>query len=93
VAASLAFAWGSLLKIKHVPEQHAVMRVGFVILFAINIFAAPDTMPAGLRAFAGANPISHLVTAERGLTAGQVLWALAATVPLTALFAPLTTTL
>ena len=50
----------------------------------------PATMPAGLRAFAGANPISHLVTAERGLTAGQVLWVLAATVPLTAL---LTTTL
>ena len=55
-------------------------------------------MPAGLRAFADANPISHLVTAARGLmdgtaTAGQVLWVIAAAAVLTALFAPLTTSL
>jgi ABC-2 type transport system permease protein len=52
-------------------------------------------MPAGLRAFAQANPVSHLVTAERGLmagtaTAGQLLWVLAASAVLSALFAPLT---
>ena len=45
------------------------MSIGFVILFPItflsNIFVGPDTMPAGLRAFADVNPVSHLVTAER----------------------------
>ena len=79
---------------------NAVMSIGFVILFPItflsNIFVAPDTMPAGLQAFADVNPISHLVTAVRGLmdgtaTAGQLLWVLAASAALTALFAPLTT--
>jgi ABC-2 type transport system permease protein len=41
------------------------------------------------------NPVSHLVTATRTLTAGtatapQVLWAVAAAAALTAVFAPLT---
>ena len=53
-------------------------------------------MPARLRAFAGVHPISHLVTAVRGLmggtvTAEHVLWVLAASAAPTALLAPLTT--
>jgi ABC-2 type transport system permease protein len=52
-------------------------------------------MPAWLQAFVDLNPISHLVTAERGLlagtaTVGQVGWVLAASAALAALFAPLT---
>jgi ABC-2 type transport system permease protein len=52
-------------------------------------------MPAWLQAFVDLNPISHLVTAERGLmagtaTVGQVGWVLAAAAALTAVFAPLT---
>ena len=75
------------------------MSIGFVILFPItflsNVFVEPDTMPTGLRSFADVNPISHLVTAARGLmdgtaTAAQVLWVLAASAVLTALLAPLT---
>ena len=97
-AVSLSWAWTALGLVLRTPN--AVMSIGFVILFPItflsNIFVDPNTMPAGLRAFADANPISHLVTAERGLmdgtaTAGQVLWVLAASAVLTALFAPLTT--
>ena len=70
----------------------------FPVTFLSNIFVDPTTMPAGPRAFADINPISHLVTAERNLmegtaTAGQVLWVLAAAAVLTALFAPLTTRL
>jgi ABC-2 type transport system permease protein len=99
-AVSLSWAWTALGLVLRTPN--AVMSVGFVILFPItflsNVFVEPRTMPAGLRAFADANPISHLVTAERELmdgtaTAGQVLWVLAAAAVLTALFAPLTTTL
>ena len=99
-AVSLSWAWTALGLVLRTPN--AVMSAGFVILFPItflsNIFVAPPTMPAGLRAFADANPISHLVTAERSLmagtaTAGQVLWVLAAAALLSAVFAPLTTTL
>jgi ABC-2 type transport system permease protein len=99
-AVSLSWAWTALGLVLRTPN--AVMSVAFVILFPImflsNIFVDPQTMPAGLRAFAEANPVSHLVTAARGLmsgtaTAGQVLWVLAAAAVLTAVFAPLTTTL
>jgi ABC-2 type transport system permease protein len=96
-AVSLSWAWTALGLVLRTPN--AVMSAGFVILFPItflsNVFVAPHTMPAGLRAFAQANPVSHLVTAERGLmagaaTAGQLLWVLAASAVLSALFAPLT---
>jgi ABC-2 type transport system permease protein len=75
------------------------MNIGFVILFPVtfmsNIFVDPATMPGWLRAVADVNPVSHLVTATRTLTAGtattpQVLWALAAAGTLIAVFAPLT---
>jgi ABC-2 type transport system permease protein len=97
-AVSLSWAWTALGLLLRTPN--AVMSIGFVILFPItflsNIFVDPTTMPAGLRAFADVNPISRLVTAERGLmegtaTAAQVVWVLAAAAVLTALFAPLTT--
>jgi daunorubicin/doxorubicin transport system permease protein len=97
-AVSLSWAWTALGLVLRTPN--AVMSVGFVILFPItflsNIFVDPDTMPAGLRAFAEVNPISHLVTAVRGLmdgaaSAGEVLWVLTAAAMLTAAFAPLTT--
>lgn len=52
-------------------------------------------MPGWLHTVVDLNPISHLVTAERALmngtaTAGEVVWVLAASGALTALFAPLT---
>jgi len=52
-------------------------------------------MPGWLRAFVDVNPITHLVTATRGLmagtaTAGQVGWVLLASAALAALFAPIT---
>jgi ABC-2 type transport system permease protein len=96
-AVSLSWAWTALGLILRTPN--AVMSLGFVILFPItflsNVFVDPQTMPAGLRAFAQANPIGHLVTAARGLmdgtaTAGQVLWVVLAAAALTAVFAPLT---
>jgi ABC-2 type transport system permease protein len=52
-------------------------------------------MPSWLHTFVDLNPVSHLVTAERALmggtaTAGQIIWVLAASATLTAIFAPLT---
>ena len=85
-AASLAFAFRSLLKIKHVPEQLGDV-IGIPVLFTLLF-----TYLFGGR---GVNPVSHLITAARALMAGtattpQVLWAVAAAGLLIAVFAPLT---
>ncbi len=78
---------------------NAVMGVSMMVLmpltFASNIFVDPRTMPSGLQAFVDINPVSHLVTAVRGLMAGQpdggeILWVLIAAVVLTAVFGPIT---
>ena len=52
-------------------------------------------MPGWLQVFVRVNPVSHLVTAERGLLAGhagggQIAWVLLAAAALLAVFAPLT---
>ena len=53
----------------------AVMNTGFMALFPLiflsNIFVEPDTLPGWLEAFVDVNPISHLVTAVRGLMGGD----------------------
>ena len=76
-----------------------VMSTGTVVLFpltlASSVFVVPRTMPGWLQAIVCVNPVSHLVTAERGLlgghaAAGQVTWVLIAVAIVTAVFAPLT---
>jgi ABC-2 type transport system permease protein len=93
----LSWVWTTLGLILRAPT--AVNTVSLLVLFpltlASNTFADPQTMPGWLRAFVDVNPVSHLVTASRGLmagtaTAGQVAWVLAASAALTAVFAPLT---
>ena len=78
---------------------NAVMNAGFMGLFPLifmsNIFVDPRTLPGGLETFVNVNPISHLVTAARGLmsgtaTAGDVGLVLLSALLLTAIFAPLT---
>jgi ABC-2 type transport system permease protein len=80
----------------------AVMNTGFMALFPLtflsNVFVEPETLPGWLEAFVDANPISHLVTAVRGLmegtaSAGEVGLVLGTAAVLTAVFAPLTTRL
>jgi ABC-2 type transport system permease protein len=96
-ALGLSWAWAALGLVARTPQ--AVMSAGTVVLFpltlASNVFVAPQTMPGWLQAFVRVNPVSHLVTAERGLlggqaTIGQVAWVLIASAALTAVFAPLT---
>jgi ABC-2 type transport system permease protein len=67
----------------------------FPLTLASNVFVQPRTMPGWLQAFVRVNPVSHLVTAERGLltghpAAGQIAWVLLAAAALLAVFAPLT---
>ena len=96
-ALSLSWAWTALGLLLRTPQ--AVMSTGTVVLFpltlASNVFVQPPTMPGWLQAFVGVNPVSHLVTAERGLlgghpAAGQIAWVLLAAAALVAVFAPLT---
>ena len=77
----------------------AVLNGGFLVMFPLtflsNAFVEPTTLPGWLRAFVEMNPISHLMTAARGLTdgtatAGSIGLVLATAAVLTALFAPLT---
>ena len=81
---------------------NAVMNVGFTAIFPLtflsNTFVEPKTLPAALEAFVDANPISHLVTATRGLIAGspdggEIAIVLGTALVLVAIFAPLTSRL
>ncbi|MEU2202181.1 ABC transporter permease [Isoptericola sp. NPDC019482] len=78
---------------------NAVMGVSMMVLmpltFASNIFVDPSTMPAALQRFVEINPVTHLVTAVRGLMAGQpdggeIVWVLVAAVVLTGVLGPVT---
>ena len=78
---------------------NSVMTVSMVVMFPgtflSNIFVDPRTMPGWLQAFVDVNPVSHLVTAIRGLmhggvTAAQIGWVFVASAVMVALFAPVT---
>jgi ABC-2 type transport system permease protein len=78
---------------------NAVMNAGFMALFPLiflsNAFVETDTLPGWLEAFVDVNPITHLVTAARGLMDGtadgeEIGIVLGAAAGLTAVFAPLT---
>ena len=96
-ALALSFAWATMGLLLRTPQ--AVMSAATVVLFpltlASNVFVAPHTMPGWLQAIVAANPVSHLVTAERALLAGHpaagpTAWVLLATAVLAAVFAPVT---
>jgi ABC-2 type transport system permease protein len=80
-------------------SPQAVMNTGFMALFPLvflsNTLIDPDTLPSWLEAFVNVNPVSSLVTATRGLmagdaSAGDILLVLGEAAFLTAVFAPLT---
>jgi ABC-2 type transport system permease protein len=96
-AFGLSWIWTSLGLVMRTPG--AVMNLGVSVLFpltmASNVFVDPDTTPGWLQTIIDVNPVSHLVTATRGLmdgtaTVGQVAWVLTASAALVAVFAPLT---
>ncbi|MGH2958314.1 MAG: ABC transporter permease [Solirubrobacterales bacterium] len=78
----------------------AVMNTGFMVLFPLiflsNIFVEPSSLPSILESFVNINPVSSLVTAVRGLMAGDVdtsdiALVIAEAAALSIIFIPLTT--
>jgi len=71
---SLSWIWTALGLVLRTPNS--VMGVSMMVLFPLtfvsNVFVDPRTMPPWLQSVVGFNPITHLVTAVRGLMAGTV---------------------
>jgi ABC-2 type transport system permease protein len=66
-----------------------------VLIFCSNIFVSSTTMPKWMQVIVDINPISHAVTAARGLmhgtaTVGQIGLVLLSSAVLVAVFGPLT---
>lgn len=99
VAIGFGMGWIFIVLGLLIRTPTTVMTVGFTFLFplvfASNIMVDPATMPDWLRGVVGANPVSHMTTAVRGLmsgqgTAGEVALALVAPLLLTLALAPVT---
>jgi ABC-2 type transport system permease protein len=99
-AFGLAWVFTTVGLVMRAPN--AVMNTGFMALFPLvflsNTLVPPDTLPSWLQTIVDLNPVTHLVTATRGLMHGNaggddVLLVLAEAAVLTLVFAPLTTRL
>lgn len=94
----VALSWVSMLIGLLAKSATTVQLISGVLMFPItfgsSVLVPIRTMPGWLQSWAKINPVSHLSDALRGLmvggpVAGPVLWSLATTVVLTAIFAPL----
>lgn len=97
LAVGFGIGWFFLVIGLLVSTPMTVMTFGFTFIFpltfASNMMVDPATMPGWLGAFVDANPVSHVVTALRGLlagtaTGGEVGLALLGPAALTVLLAP-----
>ena len=95
---AFAVSWIWMVVGMKVKTPESVMTTSFLFLFPLvfvsNIFVDPTTMPAWLQTVVAMNPVTHLVTATRGLMHGQdvlasVAWVLLASAIIVAVFAPL----
>jgi oleandomycin transport system permease protein len=95
---ALAFAWISVwigMKVRTAGSVQGIMMLLVLPLsFGSNTFVKASTMPGWLQAFVQVNPISHLVSAVRGLLLGgpvasDVGWTLAWIAGLLVVFFPL----
>jgi oleandomycin transport system permease protein len=93
-----SFAWVSVFVGMTVRSAGAVQGIMFLFIFPLsfgsNVFVHTSTMPGWLQAFVKVNPLSHLVSAVRGLMLGgpvgsQVGWTFAWCAILLAVFFPL----
>lgn len=96
-AFSVSWIWTALGLVARTPNSVLWVStlIMFLLTFASNIFVDPRTMPSWLQTVVGFNPITHLVTAVRGLMSGtammgQIGWLLLSCAILIAVFAPLT---
>jgi oleandomycin transport system permease protein len=95
---ALSFAWVSVWVGMKVRTSSAVQGLMMLLVlplsFGSNTFVKASTMPGWLQAFVKVNPISHLVSAVRGLltggpVAGDVGWTFAWIAGLLVVFFPL----
>jgi oleandomycin transport system permease protein len=98
VCFALAFAWVSVWVGMKVRTSSAVQGLMMLLVlplsFGSNTFVRASTMPGWLQAFVKVNPISHLVSAVRGLLTGgpvgsDVGWTFVWIAGLLAVFFPL----
>lgn len=93
-AVSWIFALMGCLMSKASAVQGVSMLILFPLTFMSNAFVPVNTMPGWLQGFVKVNPVSHLVTAVRELTANghvgiHVVYSLIGAAVITAIFAPL----
>jgi len=95
---SISWIWIALGLVMRTPESLMAVSMFFLfpLTFVSNVFVPPETMPGWLASFVDINPISHLVTATRGLMFDNVEfedigWVLLSSALLVAIFGPLTT--
>jgi ABC-2 type transport system permease protein len=93
---SLSWVWTTLALLMKTPG--AILGLTQAVLYPLsffsNIFITPATLPRWLRVFVDVNPVTHLVTAVRGLMSGtapsgDITWILASSGLLAAVFVPL----
>jgi oleandomycin transport system permease protein len=98
IAFALCFCWISVWVGMLARTPGAVQGIMFMLVlplsFGSNTFVDPSTMPGWLRAFVNVNPITNLVSAERGLMIGgpvaqPLMWTLIWMAGLLAVFVPL----
>ena len=93
----LAWVWTTVALLVRGPSavSNISLLIVFPLTFASNVFVDPTTMPGWLRAIVQVNPVSHLVTVERGLMEGtfaadQIGLVLLASAAVVLVFGPLT---
>jgi ABC-2 type transport system permease protein len=99
VAFSFGLSWVFTVLGLVLRSPQATMNAGFMAIFPItflsNVFVDPSTLPSVLEAFVDVNPVSHLVTATRGIMegnpdGGEIALVLGVAAAITAVCAPLT---
>ena len=95
---ALSLSWVSVFVGMKVRTPGAVQGIMFLLVmplsFASNVFVTTSTLPTWMQPFVNNNPLTHLVTAMRGLFLDQpigasIWWTLAWCVGLIAVFLPL----
>ncbi len=98
IAFAFAFSWIWIMFGLLLRSEKSVMGISMPVLFPLtflsNVFVDPKTMPGWLQAFVEVNPITHLVTAARGLMAGngdttEITWVLGSCAVLLVVFGTL----
>ena len=94
-AVSWIFALFGVLARTAATVQGASFLVLFPLTFLSNAFVPARTLPGWLQGFVAVNPVSHLVTAARELTATggagpDVWWAILGALAIVVVFAPVT---